>query len=203
MPVGNRLSRDAITIAAVLAALLGCKRLSGKSDDSKPAAAASAGKPAAPAPATASASGVKPPPDKVIPVGETADLDGMKMTVTEVKECRFKNAGANKPDEKFIGALVVYEGNFKPHGVEASARFKAKDAEGITYVRRGTGGTDCKPALRGRWIDYGDKIKGWVGFRVPATTKTLVAEYTHKTPPRRGIRPVEQKVKFRLLPRKK
>ncbi len=132
-------------------------------------------------------------------MGEAVELDGMKMTVTEVKECRFKNPGANKPDEKFVGALVVFEGEFQPHGVEASARFKAKDTEGITYSRRGTGGTDCSPGLRGKWLDYGDKTKGWVGFRVPATTKTLVAEYTHRTPPRRGMKPVEQKVRFQLL----
>ena len=59
-------------------------------------------------------------------------------------------------------------------------------------------GTDCEPKLRNIKLTNGEKEKGWIGFRVPASATGLTVSYTHRPPRENRVNPPQQLVKFKL-----
>ncbi len=202
----------ALAAVGLFVCLLACKKFTG-GDDKKPKAGATpetvkpTAKPSPGAPQPATTDG-ELPSEIVLPgvylIGKDVQMDGLKVKIAEVKECTYERENSQKSmednGEKMVGILIYYEGDYAEKEVRAyESTWKGYDAEGITYQRKSTYKTDCKPLLKSVRLAKGDKAKGWIGFRVPTATKVLTAKYTYKTPHRVTTGSTKQIATFQVL----
>ncbi len=192
--------------------LLSCKKFTG-GDDKKPTtgptseAVKPTSKPSPGQPQPATTDGELPsemPLPGVYLIGKDVQMDGLKVKIAEVKECKYDRDVSQKSMEdagdKLVGILIYYEGDYAEKDVRAyESTWKGYDAEGITFQRRSTYKTDCKPLLKHARLAKGDKAKGWIGFRVPAATKVFTAKYTYQTPNRPTTGTTKQIATFQVL----
>jgi hypothetical protein len=184
--------------------LLACKKLKGGKESPATEDTAAAQPAAAPEPGKSpEKSDTAELPGKTA-IGATAQLNALKVRVAEVKECKYEREANQKAIEsakqKLVGLLVYFEGDYVNHNVQAHAHtWKAYDAEGITYRVMAPNYTDCKPSLKSVSLAKGDKAKGWVAFKVPASTQQLDVKYTHSIPVKLAKESAKQLVTFRAL----
>lgn len=142
--------------------------------------------------------------DKVFKVGETAELAGLDMTITEVKDCAYEDDSRNqslaKAGERLIGAHVeVKATSERTHVANA---FRAHDADQVLIRSVGLNNTACKPPFASTTLLAGEKAKGWVGFKVPKDTPVLTMRIEYQPPRAKGEKavPPKQVPNFALVP---
>jgi hypothetical protein len=109
---------------------------------------------------------------------ETVEIDGVKMSISDVKDYKSSNQFIKAKDGyKFLAISVNIE-NISSEGKSYNTLYyKLKDKEGASYQ---TGLTDITPALSSGVLQPTKKAKGYVVFEVPNTIKNSDLEFMYE-----------------------
>jgi Domain of unknown function (DUF4352) len=109
---------------------------------------------------------------------EVVEIDGVKVSISEVKDYKSSNQFIKAKDgNKFLAISVNIEntsGEGKSYNV---FDYKLKDKEGASYQ---TGFADITPALSSGDLQPTKKAKGYVVFEVPTTIKNSDLEFMYE-----------------------